>query len=179
MKIRILKTSRDKDFVQPLLSVPDGSDVFIDANIFIYGLTHQSPQCLHLLERCSREEVTGISLFEIVNEATHRFMLAEATSKGVITKGGAAALRQQFSEISHLIDYWHNTERLLALNLLFFSTDERIVRNAQPERQSASVLTNDSMILSWMREYGLQRIATGDHDFERASGITVFGPDDI
>jgi predicted nucleic acid-binding protein len=165
--------------VQPLLSVPAGSDIFIDANIFIYGLSHQSPQCLHLLERCSREEVTGVSLFEIVNEATHRFMLAEARSKGVIARSQAEALRQNHLEIPLLIDYWHDTERILALNLLFFSTDEQIVRNAQPERTSACVLTNDSMILSWMREYGIVHIATADKDFERASGITVFGPDDI
>ena len=82
-------------------------------------------------------------------------------------------------QIPSLIDYWHDTERILALNLLFFSTDEQIVRGAHPERQSASVLTNDSMILSWMREYGVRNIATADQDFERAVGITVFGPDDI
>jgi len=164
--------------VQPLLSVPAGIDIFIDANIFVYGLNRVSAQCLHLLERCSREEVIGISLFEIVNEATHQLMLGEAVSKGVITRPSAKALRGK-SAISHLIDYWHDTERILALNLLFFSTDEQIVRNAQHERRSASVLTNDSMILSWMREYGIGHIATADHDFERASGITVFGPDDI
>lgn len=165
--------------MQPLLSVPTGSDIFIDANIFIYGLNSTSPQCVSLLERCSREEVTGISLFEIVNEATHVLMLAEAVSKGVITKASALALRQNHADIPHLIDYWYDTERILALNLLFFATDEQIVRGAQAERQGASLLTNDSMILSWMREYGISHIATADRDFERANGITVFRPDDI
>jgi predicted nucleic acid-binding protein len=173
-----LKTSL-KELVQPLLTVPAGSDIFIDANIFIYGLTNQSPQCLDLLARCSREELTGVSLFEIVNEATHRLMLAEAKSKGVITTEGAKALKKKYMEIPALIDYWHDTERILALNLLFFSTDEQIVRGAHPERQSAGVLTNDSMILSWMQEFGIRNIATADHDFERANGVTVFGPDDL
>jgi len=165
--------------VQPLSAVPIGSDVFIDANIFIYGLTNQSQQCWELLERCSREEVTGISLFEVVNEATHRLMVAEARSKGVIASGGADALRKKHLEIPALIDYWYGTEKILALNLLFFSTDEQIVRGAHPERQNAGVLTNDSMILSWMREYGVRYVATADADFERASGITVFGPNDL
>ena len=106
-------------------------------------------------------------------------MLAEARLKGVIASGGAEALRKKYLEIPPLIDYWRDTERILSLNLLFFSTDEQIVRGAQPERQSASVLTNDSMILSWMREYGIRNIATADQDFERANGITVFGPDDL
>ena len=165
--------------MQPLLSVPAGTDIFIDANIFIYALNSVSPQCLLLLERCSREEVTGISLFEIVNEATHKFMLAEAVSKSIIAQPSAAALLRRHSDIPTLVDYWRETERVLALNILIFSTDEQIVRSAQPERQNASVLTNDSMILSWMREYGIRNIATADRDFERASGITVFGPDDI
>ena len=165
--------------MQPLPSVPAGSDVFIDANIFIYGPNKKSAQCSALLERCSREEVTGVSLFEIVNEATHKFMLAEAVLKGVVATPSAAALRRKYLEIPLLIDYWRETERILALNLLFFSTDEQIVRSAQLERQNASVFTNDSMILSWMREYGIRYIATADKDFERATGITVFAPDDI
>ena len=132
-----------------------------------------------LLERCSREEVTGISLFEIVNEATHVFMLAEASSKGLIAKHSVSALRQNFSAIPPLIEYWRETERILALNLLLFSTDEQIVRSAQSERQGAALLTNDSMIMSCMREYGIPYLATADGDFDRASGITVFGPDDL
>ena len=165
--------------MQSLSTVSPGTDIFIDANIFIYGLNGKSAQCLTLLERCSREEVTGISLFEIVNEATHKFMLAEAMAKGVIRGGGAESLKRQYLQIPALSDYWSDTQRILALNLLFFSTDEQIIRNAQAERQSAGVLTNDSMILSWMREYGIQQIATRDSDFERALGITVFGPDDL
>lgn len=130
-----------------------------------------------LLERCSREEVTGISLFEILNEATHVFMLAESSSKGLIAKRSASALHQNFSAIPPLIDYWRGTERILALNL--FSTDEQIVRCAQYERQGAGLLTDDSMIVSCMREYGIPYLATADGDFDRASGITVFGPDDL
>src|SRR5437899_12706854 len=88
-KTRIWKISSHKA-VQPLTSVSTGSDIFIDANIFVYGLNGVSTQCLRLLERCSREEVTGISLFEIVNEATHVFMLGEARSKGLIAPPGSA-----------------------------------------------------------------------------------------
>lgn len=165
--------------MQPLLSIPTGADIFIDANILVYGLNSASAQCFQLLERCSREEVIGVSLFEIVNEATHVFMMGEAVLKGVITQRSASALRKKYSDIPHLIDYWRDTERVLALNLLLFSTDEQIVRSAQAERQGAGMMTNDSMILSWMREYGIRNIATADGDFERASGITVFRPDDI
>ncbi|HKP13192.1 MAG TPA: type II toxin-antitoxin system VapC family toxin [Blastocatellia bacterium] len=164
---------------RPLSLIPDGSNIFIDANIFVYGLSGQSAQCRYLLERCSREELTGVTLFETVNEATHRFMLAEAAAKGIIPQISAGHLRKRFKAIATLNDYWQETERILNLNLLFIATDESIIRSAQSERQRGLLLTNDSMIVACMRNYGISLLATKDSDFERISGITVFAPDDV
>jgi predicted nucleic acid-binding protein len=162
-----------------LASLPSHSFIFIDANIFIYGLSGQSAQSAQFLERCLREDVTGITLFETVNEATHRFMVAEALAKGSIMRGTAKRLRQQFRVIPTLSDYWENVERLLALNLLFVPVNEEILRAAQSERQAFGLLTNDSMIVACMREYGISFLATNDSDFERVAGITVFRPSDV
>jgi predicted nucleic acid-binding protein len=164
---------------QSLINLPDGSDVFIDANILVYGLSGQSAQCRQLLERCSREEVTGITPFTILNEATHRFMLAEAHSRGLIRAESARALRENFTCIPGLTAYWRDTQRLLSLNLLLLPLDEAILRAAQSERQQASLLTNDSMIASCMRLYGISTLATNDEDFERVQGIAVYRPDDL
>ena len=166
--------------MQPLPAVPAGSHVFIDANIFVYGLNGGSLQCRQFLQRCVTEELTGISLFEIVNEATHQFMLGEARAKGLIPRDGKPHhLKQNWRIIPGLVNYWRETERILALNLLLFSTHDDLVRNAQLERSSASLMTNDSMIVSCMRELGIQYLATRDSDFDRANGIAVFGPDDV
>ena len=162
-----------------LPNLPDRSFVFIDSNVFIYALTAQSTQCRRLFERCLREEVTGIALYETVNEVTHRFMIAEALSKGLITAGGARALRNKFQQIPTLTDYWANTQRMLALNLLFMPVNEPIIRNAQTVRQEAGLLTNDSIIVACMREYGLSFLASNDSDFERVRDITVFKPTDL
>jgi predicted nucleic acid-binding protein len=165
--------------VEALPNLPDRGFVLIDANIFIYALTGQSAECRHLIERCLHEEVTGIALFETVNEVTHRFMIAEALSKGLITAGGAKALRGRFQQIPTLTDYWVNTERLLALNLLFMPVNEAIIRNAHAVRQETGLLTNDSMLVACMREYGLSLLASNDADFERVRDITVFKPTDL
>ncbi|HEY7546646.1 MAG TPA: type II toxin-antitoxin system VapC family toxin [Blastocatellia bacterium] len=162
-----------------LPNISDGSYVFIDANIFVYGLNGASVQCEQLLQRCSREEVSGICLYEIVSEATHRFMVQEAFSKSIITRNTAAHLRNRYDLIPGLIDYWTKTEMLLDLNLLFLTTDESIIRMAQSERQNYGLLTNDSMIVSCMRRYGVTSLATSDRDFERVSDIVVFRPDDL
>jgi predicted nucleic acid-binding protein len=162
-----------------LPDIPDGSYTFIDANIFVYGLNGASAQCEQLLQRCSREEVTGICLYEILNEATHRFMVQEAFTKGIITRSTAAHLRNKYDLIPGLTDYWTKTEMLLGLNLLFLSTDESIIRLAQSERQSYGLLTNDSMIVSCMHKYGIDFLATSDREFERVTDIIVFRPDDL
>lgn len=98
---------------QSLAQLPSGSNVFIDANIFVYALNGVSAQCKLFLERCSREEVTGITLFEIVNEATHQFMLAEAWRKKLISTLTPRELRTKFKAIAALTDYWTETERIL------------------------------------------------------------------
>ncbi len=162
-----------------LPDIPSGSDVFIDANIFVYGLTGQSAQCQQLLERCGRQEVIGVCLFEVVNEATHRFMLAEALSRRLISAGRSAELRKNHHVIPRLSEYWQRTQRILALNLLLAASDESVVRASQVERQTASLLTNDSMIVSCMRAYGLTLLATNDRDFERVVNIKVFRPGDL
>lgn len=162
-----------------LSSLLSRSFVFIDANIFIYGLSGQSVESRQFLDRCLREEVTGITLFETVNEVTHRLMAAEALSKGLITRGTAKLLRENLALIPTLADYWRNIERLLALNLLFVPVNEAILRGAHAERQAAGLLTNDSMIVSCMREYGVSLLASNDGDFDRVAGITVFKPTDL
>lgn len=165
--------------VQTLPALPGHSAVFIDANIFIYGLGNQSRQCRQLLERCLEEEVLGITLIETLNEVTHRLMVAEAVGKGLTAGGGGKSLRRNPWVIPSLTDYWRNTERLLALNLVLMPANETIMRGAQAERQAAALLTNDSLIVSCMREYGLTYLASNDADFERVTGLTIFKPSDL
>ncbi len=78
-----------------------------------------------------------------------------------------------------LTDYWRNTERLLALNLLFVPANEAILRGAHAERQAAGLLTNDSMIVAAMRVYGISQLATRDNQFDSVRDMTVFSPSDI
>lgn len=153
--------------------------MFVDSNVFIYGLTDKSAQCKTFLERCSREEVTGITVFETVNDSTHQFMKAEAVQKGHCAGQPMRYLSQHPEVVRQLTDYWANTQRLLALNLLFVPVELNIVTKAQPERANAGLLTNDSIIVAAMKEYGVSQLATNDRQFDAVAGITVFSPTDI
>jgi predicted nucleic acid-binding protein len=162
-----------------LRDIPSGTDLFIDANILVYGLAGQSSECRDLLLRCSREELFGVCLYETVNEATHRFMLAEAMAKRLIPSEAARELSSRPGVVQALNDYWQNTQRVLALNLLFLELDEDVLRTGFVERQASGLLTNDSMIVSSMRLLGVPNLASADADFDRVAGIMVFGPSDL
>ena len=69
-----------------IANLPAGTHLFIDANIFIYAFLGHSNQCRDLLGRCATEQVVGITSLDVVNEVTHRMMLAEALGSGVIRK---------------------------------------------------------------------------------------------
>ncbi len=164
---------------QRLDMVPNRSDVLIDANIFVYGLTAKSPQCQSFLARCSREEVTGIALFESVNDATHQFMKGEAVQKRLCAGQAMKYLSTNPDQVKLLTDYWANTQRLLALNLLFLPVELSIITGAQAERATVGLLTNDSIIVAAMRDYGVSLIATNDRQLDSVPGITVFSPSDV
>ncbi len=165
--------------VLALSDLPDGSDVFIDANIFIYGLTSQSGEAEEFLRRCSREEVYGVTLFEVVNEATHRFMVAEAFGKSLISRPNAKNLNQKPEVVRDLTEYWAATRRLLDLNLLFLASEREILIQAQQQRQTAGLLTNDSVIAACMKSLGLRNLASNDGGFDCVREIQLYSPTDM
>ena len=73
--------------VERIENRPAGTRLFLDANIFVYAFLGHSNQCRELLGRCATEQVLGITSLDVVNEVTHRMMLAESVGSGVIKRG--------------------------------------------------------------------------------------------
>jgi predicted nucleic acid-binding protein len=164
---------------RPFSSLPAGSRVFLDANILIYAAGTSSRECQDLITKCAQRLLTGICLYETLNEVTHRMMLLEARAKGLIRSGQVKELREHRDLVPKLTDFWRETDKLLKQNLLFLPLSEELIRSAQRERQRFSLLTNDSMIVACMRRYGIEALATSDRDFERVGGISVYRPADL
>jgi hypothetical protein len=75
----------------------------------------------------------GITLYEVVHESTHTFMLGEARQKGLFVNQvdkGAKYLSKHPDEVKLLTDYWVNTLRLLSLNIILLPMEQRIVEGA-------------------------------------------------
>ena len=67
-----------------LESIPSGTRVFIDANIFIYHFTGVSTECSDFLNRCERRDLEGITSANVLLEVLHRLMMVEAVIKKMI-----------------------------------------------------------------------------------------------
>ncbi len=162
-----------------LPSIPPGADVFVDANVFLYHFHGTSIQCTNFLSRCAREEICGVTNFEVVAEVVHRAMMAEAIAGGVIPRARAADLRGLPEAIRRLSSYWTSASRIFSMNLLLLESGEDRHRLAQDLRRTHGLMTNDSLIAAAMKSYGVRSIATRDGDFERVVEFDVYRPDDI
>jgi predicted nucleic acid-binding protein len=63
--------------------VPDGSDVFVDANIFVYhfsGPTEYTDSSTAFLQRIEEGKVSGSTSTLVLAETLHRLMIIEAAS---------------------------------------------------------------------------------------------------
>jgi predicted nucleic acid-binding protein len=165
--------------VQRIDNLPAGTSLFLDANIFVYAFLGHSNQCRDLLGRCATEQVLGITTLDVVNEVTHRMMLAEALGSGVIKRDSVRDLRGKWQAVAKLTEYWAQTSAIFGLNILVLSTDEDRLNRAQTIRARHGLLTNDSLIVATMDEFGIHSLATRDNDFDHISELTVFKPSDI
>lgn len=164
---------------RPLPALPSGTLVFIDANIFIYGLLGESRQCADLIERCRNEEVAGVTTIEVVGEVCHRLMVKEAMDLGLISRPAASVLKSKHDAIRRLAKYWKLTARIFQWNLVVLDSNEARHRAAQRIRSEHGLLTNDSLIAAACAERDIRALATRDADFDLISELTVYRPSDL
>lgn len=165
--------------IADLRNIPDGSEIFIDSNIFVYALSGRSPQCRSLLEKISLGEITGVTSYHVVGKVTHKLMLAEHLASGGSPAGARKYLEAHPEVVQRLTRYWTAIERVLAMNILFVAVEEATIRGAQAIRAQCGLLNNDSLIASSMMRLGLSVIASNDEDFHAVAGFSVFQPTDL
>jgi predicted nucleic acid-binding protein len=70
-----------------LEDVPNGEQIFVDANILIYHSSGISQACRTFLQRCESKQVEAYTGVHILLEVAHRLMMLEASHRGLITGG--------------------------------------------------------------------------------------------
>lgn len=163
-----------------LESLPSGSLVFIDANIFIYYFTGTSPSCHQLLVRCSSGDLHGVTSLPVLLEVAHRLMVFEAQQKRLVrgaNPGQKLAHSPAVVRKLHLYGEWTLAIPGMGIEVEEVSFADLIV--SMEMRQKTGLLTLDSLILAVISRLKIPNLASADQAFLEAEGIKLFSPGDI
>ena len=161
-------------------TLPQGTSVLVDANVFIYYLGGMSPDCRSFLQRVGRDEVEAHITTTIIAEVLHRRMMAEAISKGLVTASQVIKkLKANPSLISLLTDYITEVEELLRLPFQITEVRAADIAASHPLRRTHKLFVNDSINLACAERLRLTNIVTHDTDFSRVPTLSVWQPTDV
>lgn len=161
-------------------TIPSGTEVFIDANIFIYHFTGGSKDCTDFLSRCEQGDLVGITSVIVILEVLHRLMMIEAVIKNIIKPPNIAKKLKKYPEkVKELEDYYINTQKIIEMGITLDPISYKTILKSHAVRIKNGLKINDSIIVASMRERNIQSIATNDEGFLRVDGLNVYRPDDL
>ncbi|MBI2358751.1 MAG: type II toxin-antitoxin system VapC family toxin [Deltaproteobacteria bacterium] len=163
-----------------LESLPSGSLVFIDANIFIYYFTGTSPSCHQLLIRCSSAELRGVTSLPVLLEVAHRLMVVEARQKRLVRGANPVQKLARSPALVKKLSLYQ--EWTLAIPRMGIEVEEVTFADfmvSMGMRQKSGLLTLDALILAVMSRLKIPNLASADQAFSEVEGIKLLSPSDI
>jgi predicted nucleic acid-binding protein len=163
-----------------LKDISPGSDIFIDANIFIYHFTGNSAECSEFLTRCEGGELNGVTSTIVTAEVMHQLMLAEAGSKNLANAPHILKkLTDEPEVVCHLTDYFVGVQAIFNIGIKVYPLTPELILNSQAIRARYGLMVNDSLIAATMGEAGVEALATNDAGFSRVDWIRVYKAEDL
>lgn len=161
--------------------IPSGSLCVIDTNVLLYAEQGVSDQAQRLLRRCARGELSCILPQTVWQEVTHKFMLAEAMTKGLISGGNPAGrLAAKPDAIRSLSLYRAKVQALVDLGIGFEAcTLKDLTKTAFGLQEKYGLLTNDAMVLSVAIRLKADALVSNDKAFHGVTEVTVYSPTDL
>ena len=157
-----------------------GSDLFIDANIFIYHFTGVSEQCSRLINRCEKGDLTGMTSANVILEVLHRLMMVEAVKKNLVKPPNIVRKLNRNPEIVRgLHEYFTNTQKIIEMGIAIGPVTFEIVLKSQLIRAVYGLMVNDSLVVTSMNERGVKLLATSDAGFAIVDDISICSPEDV
>lgn len=157
-----------------------GSEVFIDANIFIYHFTGVSDQSSHFLSRCEAGELRGVTSINVLLEVLHRLMMIEAIRRKLVQPPNIVKkLRKSPEKIKQLSEYFINTEKIPEMGIIVKPISIETILKSQIYRAGYGLMVNDSLIVTCMEEEGIKGLASNDDGFLKVPGLSVYKPTDV
>jgi predicted nucleic acid-binding protein len=163
-----------------LAGVPPATEIFIDANIFVYhfsGPTELTPACSTFLRRIEDHDLAGFTSLTVVAEVLHRLMIIEATEMlQVEAKQVVRYLKEHPTEIRKLTRHLVVPGKIQAIGVHIVAPTLEDLLASKEEKLTFGFLTNDAINLAVMKRHHLTHVATNDPDFERVASLKVWRP---
>ncbi|MGH8528138.1 MAG: type II toxin-antitoxin system VapC family toxin [Gammaproteobacteria bacterium] len=161
--------------------IPSGSLCVIDTNILLYAEQGVSDQSQRLIRRCARGDLIGTLPQTVWQEVTHKLMLAEAMTKGLVSGGNPAArLAAKPEAVRGLSLYRAKVQALVDLGFKFEPcTLDDLVKAAFKLQEKYALLTNDAVVLAVAIRLTADALVSGDKAFRPVTEIAVHSPTDL
>ncbi|MDD1754059.1 MAG: PIN domain-containing protein [Methanothrix sp.] len=161
-----------------LSDLPEGENIFLDANIFLYSAfdhpTFGVP-CRDFLARVDREELHGYSSGFVLNEVFHKLMISEIIDTFDVKAQYAKRLFKERPEIlDELNDVWEEMDIINGFHIVIL--DAQTFPEFVQLSKRFHLMAMDSAHLAIMKLNGLTNLATNDADFERIPYLKVWKP---
>jgi predicted nucleic acid-binding protein len=161
-------------------TIPDGSSVFIDSNIFVFAALH-SDNLGHsskvFLDRVNNGEIQGFTATCLVSEVIHRFMVKETQDQLGFSSAQAVAYLQKHPEYVRTLQYHlHAASSIGSMRVNILPVTVKDLHASKAARANHGLLANDSLIVGIMDSHNLSYLATNDSGFLRVPSLKVWMP---
>ena len=160
--------------------IESGDLVVIDANILVYANQQKSQECIQLLGRCARGEVSAVVPMPMVAELMHTLMLIEARENGWIDRANPARVLSEKREfVQRLTNYEKQMRQFFGIGLRLEGVVTVDFIEALSVQREFGLLTNDSLLVAVARRLSCDSIASADGAFQKLRGFLVYAPEDL
>lgn len=163
-----------------LHEIKPGQRVFIDANIFVYHFSNGSrfnKSCTDFLFMVENSTVHGVTSAAVIQEATHRLMMTEASSiLDIEVKNLPKYLKQHPDIVKQLTRHLAVPSKIFGLNIDIISITPNLIEGSQVFKTRYGLLSNDALTLKIMDEHKIAILASNDLDFERIDWLKLYTP---
>jgi predicted nucleic acid-binding protein len=161
-----------------LHEINPGSKIFIDANIFVYHFSEGSgfnKSCSDFLSKIETNEIHGFTSTSIIQEATHRLMMIEASAAiDIDVKNLPKYLKQHPDIVKKLTKHPDVPRKIAEFNIEIVQITLQTIEESQAAKTKYGLLSNDSLTVSMMEKLGISMLASNDLDFKRVDWLKLY-----
>ena len=167
--------------INSLKALPLSSDVFIDANIFLYHIMRRPKffqPCHDFFVAIESGAYNGFTSTLVLNEVLHKLILAEATNTYELRSENDAAnvLKQDPAKIRGLSQFRKAYSDIKEYPIIICGCDKSVLDMAVDLSNKYGLLISDATHLAVIKSEGISNIATNDTDFQRLNEIDIYKP---